>query len=328
MHILLTGATGFLGWRTLEVLVQDPTIKHITASGRTLKPTHTIRHEKVTYVLGDLENKSFVDELFEKIDCVIHAAALSSPWGDKKQFESANVKTQINLIENAKKHGVKRFIFISTPSLYFEYKDAFNVKEEDPLPKKFVNEYAKTKRKAELLLIDSGIPFIILRPRALIGRGDTVIMPRLIKANTEGKLKIIGNGKNMADLTSVENAANAIVLAVKAKGAAVNEIYHITNGKPIMLWKVIRDVLQQLGKKPPVKKVPFKIVKTLAKLLELKSRITNSSEPTLTQYGVGTLAISMTLDISKAKNLLGYEPKVTTKEAIHEFVKWTQQDEQ
>lgn len=322
MNVLVTGATGFLGWRTLEVLVRDPDIKQIIATGRTLKPTHTIQHQKVTYITGNLEDKTFVKSLFKNIDTLVNAAALSSPWGDKHIFESSNVLTQANLIEASISHGIKKFIFISSPSLYFEYKDRFNVKEEDTLPKKLVNQYALTKRKAEVLLINSGLTYVILRPRAIIGRGDTVIMPRLIRAFDEGRLKIIGSGKNIADLTAVENVVNAIVLSLNAQGPAINEIYNITNGAPVVLWDAISDVLSRLGKKAPTQKVPFSIVKLLAQFLELKSRLTNNAEPALTQYGVGTLAISLTMNISKAQRLLGYTPKVTTEEAINEFVKW------
>lgn len=322
MNVLVTGATGFLGWRTLEVLVRDPDVKQIIATGRTLKPTHTIKHEKVKYITGNLEDKTFVNSLLQNIDTIVNAAALSSPWGYEHHFESANVQTQNNLIEASIQHGIKKFVFISSPSLYFEYKDRFNVKEEDALPKKLVNQYAITKRKAEVLLMDSGLPFLILRPRAIIGRGDTVIMPRLIRAFDEGRLKIIGDGKNIADLTSVENIANAILLSLKAKEPAINEIYNITNGAPVVLWDAISNVLRRLDKKAPTQKVPFIIVKWVAQFLEFKSRLTNMAEPTLTQYGVGTLAMSLTMDISKAQSLLGYEPKVTTEEALNEFVKW------
>ena len=327
MNVLVTGATGFLGWRTLEVLVKDSAVKSIIATGRTLKPTHTITHDKVRYILGNLENSAFVESLFDGIDCIVNTAALSSPWGNKLEFEIANVSTQKNLIESSIKHGVKRFVFISTPSLYFGYKDRFNVKEEDELPKKFVNQYAVTKRKAELLLIDSGLPYVILRPRAIIGRGDTVIMPRLIKAFDQGRLKIIGNGKNIADLTSVGNVANAILLSLKSKGPAVNQTYNITNGAPVVLWDSIFDVLKRLDKKAPTKKVSLKVVRFIARILEFKSKMTDNLEPSLTQYGAGTLAISLTMDISKAQKLLGYMPKVSTQDALVEFVKWYKKDE-
>jgi 2-alkyl-3-oxoalkanoate reductase len=141
MKILLTGATGFLGYRTLEKLVNLENVEQIKATGRILKNTHKVDHPKVAYILGDLTDTLFVDTLMTEVDCVIHAAALSSPWGKREAFVAANVTTQKNLIQAAKKNSVRRYIYISTPSMYFELNDKFNIKESDPLPAKYINAY-------------------------------------------------------------------------------------------------------------------------------------------------------------------------------------------
>jgi len=322
MKILLTGATGGLGFRTLEQLIENPKIEKIIATGRVIRPTHFVEHSKVNYLLGDLENADFVSELVKKADYIIHAAALSSPWGKYSEFEKANVFTMNNLINAAKIHNIKRFVYVSTPSLYFNGQDRFEVKESEQLPEAFVNAYSKTKYEVELALEKSGIPFVTLRPRALIGRGDTIIMPRLIRAFEEGKLKIIGDGKNIVDLTSLANVADSIELALFVNDAGLNQIYNITNGEPVQLWETIEKVLSLLGHKMNNKKVPYSVVKFVSQIMELKAKLTNYKEPALTTYGVGILAKSFTMDISKAKSLLGYSPKISTDEAIDEFVSW------
>lgn len=322
MKILLTGATGGLGFRTLERLIENPKIEKIIATGRVIRPTHFVEHSKVDYQLGNLEDVDFVSKLVEQVDYIVHAAALSSPWGKYTEFEKANVFTIKNLINAAKTHHIKRFVYVSTPSLYFNGKDRFDVKEADPLPTAFVNAYSKTKYEAELALEKSGIPYVTLRPRALIGRGDTIIMPRLIRAFEEGKLKIIGDGKNIVDLTSLANVADSIELALFVGDTGLNQIYNITNGEPVKLWETIEKVLSMLGYEMNKKQVPYSVVKFLAQLMELKAKLTNYKEPALTTYGVGILAKSFTMDISKAKTFLGYSPKVSTDEAIDEFVRW------
>lgn len=322
MNILLTGATGFLGYRTLERLIEMRSVESIIANGRKIKNTHHVAHKKVQYELGDLSDMAFVESMVARVDCIIHAAALSSPWGTYALFEKANIQSQQNLIAAAKKYGIQRFIYISTPSVYFDFTDKLNIKESDPLPAKFVNDYAKTKRMAEIQLQASNLPFVILRPRALTGRGDTVIMPRLVRAFDEGRLKIIGNGKNWVDLTSVSNVVDAILLSLIARENALNEIYNISNGEPVLLWEKIEIVLEKLGRKLPKKKVPAQIVQWLAGFMEAKSRLFNKEEPALTKYGVGTLTMSFTMDISKARRLLNYSPKTNTDQAIHEFVQW------
>lgn len=327
MKILLTGATGFLGFRTLEKLVEQEEVTSIIATGRTMKETHQVLHPKVTYVLGDLSDKAFVESITSDVEYVIHAAALSSPWGKYSEFEDANLHSQINLIHSVQRSKLIKYIYISTPSMYFDSNNRTNIRENEALPRKFVNAYAHTKRMAELELIQSGLPYVILRPRALTGRGDTVIMPRIITSFKEGKLKIIGAGKNIVDLTSVANAVDAILLSLKAEGPALNQIYNITNGEPVNLWEKIGFVLQLMDKQLPPKKIPYFIVLTLAQLLEWKSKLTNWKEPVLTKYGVGVLAKTMTMDISKAKTLLGYHPSVSTDEAIKEFVQWYAENE-
>lgn len=322
MKLLITGATGFLGYRTLEALAEEPGVEKITATGRSIKPTHFVSNDKVTYKLGDLSDAAFVEELVSDIDYVIHAAALSSPWGKYSEFVKTNVTAQQSLIAASAKYGIKRFIYISTPSLYFNSKDRFNISESDPLPERFINAYAKTKREAEIELERSSLPYIILRPRALTGRGDTVIMPRLIRAYEEGRLKIIGDGKNIVDLTSVANVVEAVRLSLRADEKALNQAYNITNGEPVLLWKSIETVLTLLHYQPLRKKIPYPLVKAVARLMEWKSRMTNFKEPVLTVYGVGTLAKSFTMDISKARRLLNYTPKVSTDEGIKEFVNW------
>ena len=322
MKILLTGATGGLGFRALERLIENPKIEKIIATGRIIKPTHFVENNKINYQLGNLEDADFVSKLVEQVDYIIHTAALSSPWGKYAEFEKANLFTMNNLINAAKTHNIKHFVYFSTPSLYFNGQDRFDVKESDPMPKKFVNAYSKTKYEAELALEKSEIPYVILRPRALIGRGDTIIMPRLIRAFEEGKLKIIGDGKNIVDLTSLTNVADSIELALFVNDKGINQIYNITNGEPVKLWETIEKVLSMLGHEMNKKKLPYSVVKFISQIMELKAKLTNYKEPALTTYGVGILAKSFTMDISKAKSLLGYSPKVSTDEAINEFVSW------
>ena len=326
MNILLTGATGFLGFRTLERLVQLSNVHKIVATGRILRKSREILNPKVEYVLGDLKDKLFVSTILKDIDIVINTASLSSPWGSKDDFYLANVLTQKNIISSSKILGVNRFIYISSPSIYYNGMDRTMVKEKDPLPTRFVNNYSKTKREAEVLLENSNLKYIIIRPRAIIGRGDTVIMPRLIKAHSEGRLKIIGNGENRVDLTSVDNVVESIVLSINATSKALNNTYNITDGNPVSLWDSINIVLKGIGKEQVHKIVKFKVAYFAASILEWVSWITRK-EPSLSKYSIGVLTKTFTLDISKAIDLLNYKPIISTEESIEEFINWYNENE-
>ncbi len=321
MNILITGATGFLGSRITERFAELDEFEHIIATGRKFSNDNKIENPKVEYLLGDLQDENFVKTLFSgSIDVVVNCASLSSPWGTYEAFYKANVATQKNLIKESLNSSVKRFIYISTPSIYFNFKDSVGIKEDTPLPKKPVNNYAVTKREAELLIRKSNIPYVILRPRALIGRGDTVIMPRLVRACLDEKLKIMGNGENIVDLTSVANVVEAVRLSIFTPN--YNEDYNISNGAPVNLWTSINKILSDIGIPKITKKVPYAVLYWIAQIMELKSRISGGREPVLTKYSVGVLAKSFTFDISKAKDKLKYKPLQTTSEAMDEFVKW------
>ncbi|MEO0734037.1 MAG: NAD-dependent epimerase/dehydratase family protein, partial [Bacteroidota bacterium] len=205
--------------------------------------------------------------------------------------------------------------------LYFNGQDRYGVKESDPLPEPLVNAYARTKRRAELLLEASALPFVILRPRALIGRGDTVILPRLLRAYDAGRLRVIGDGKNRIDLTPVSNVVDAILLALTTE-TGLNATYNIANGEPVAVWPLVNDLLVRLGRQPLTQRVPTALALAVAGLMETKSRWTNYAEPVLTRYSVGTLACSFSLDITKARAELGYRPRQTTAAAIEEFINW------
>ncbi|MEO0898599.1 MAG: NAD-dependent epimerase/dehydratase family protein [Bacteroidota bacterium] len=331
-NILITGSTGFLGSRLLERILESDFSAKIIGAGRSIKPHASFEDERLTYVLGDLSDSNYVERLFNEfpIDCVVNCAALSSPWGKYDEFYQANVQSQHELIKQAEAKSIRRYVHISTPSLYFDFQDKMNVKESDPLPINMPNYYAATKLEADRLLQTSNLSWISLRPRALVGRGDTVIMPRVIRAADEGRLRIIGDGNNHVDLTPVANVVDAIILSINAQESAAGEIYNIANGAPVSLWPILQATLAKLGRELPQKKIPLGLVMNIARLMEFYSRnLGGYKEPSLTAYGVGTIAYSFSLDIAKAKEKLGYSPRLSVEEAIDEFVDWykAQQDE-
>ncbi|MEI7582165.1 NAD-dependent epimerase/dehydratase family protein [Runella sp.] len=322
-NILVTGAGGFLGGRLTERLASMPGYR-IVATGRRVETGRRHIGSQVKFITGDLIHKEFTEQLVKQdIDVLIHCAALSSLWGSYDDFYQANVVATENLLTGAKQAAIKRIIHISTPSIYFDYNDRFDIREEDPLPVRSVNHYAGTKLLAEQRVKASGIEHIILRPRAIIGAGDTVIMPRLIRARRENRLRIIGNGKNIVDITSVSNLIDAILLSIEASEPAINQVYNITNSQPVQLWPFINDVLSKINLPLGLERLPYPVLYAIAALSEQMATIAqNGREPAITRYGAGILAKSCTLNIDKAKKLLGYVPRQTVEEGINEFVNW------
>lgn len=323
--IVVTGASGFLGGRTLKAFKSFYPNAQIVGTGRRSERKTEFESLQCDFESGDLLQQSFCDHLCESADLIIHCAALSSPWGSYEKFYNSNVQATENLLEAAQRQRVSKFIFISTPSIYFTHNDRFLIHEDHDLPSKLVNNYALTKLAAEkkvLTLNGNQMQTLALRPRAIIGAEDTVIMPRVLKAYEEGKLKIVGNGKNVVDLTCVSNVVEAIRCGVNASEDAYGQAYNITDGNPISLWQEINYMLQELELNQVEKKIPLNVARFAAKLSENWARLTNKDEPTLTDYGIGILARNFTLDIAKAKEKLDYSPISTTREGIDEFINW------
>ena len=322
-NIIITGASGFLGGAMVRAFAQQGRYR-VTATAR--RDITQMANEYVSTRHGDLCDLSFCNQLTPDTDCIVHCAALSSPWGSYSDFEAANITSTKLLLDSAIKNKVRRFIYISTPSIYFNYKDRLNISETDPLPNTMVNWYAETKLAAEQYVLSKnnmGIETLSLRPRAIIGAGDTTIFPRLLKAHTEKKLRIIGDGENICDLTCVNNVIHATQLAIEVENGALGLAYNITDGSPVKLWDVINYVFGELGFPAVSRKVPFSIVAAYAAYLEWKSRIfQNNKEPALTRFGVGVLAGSLTMNINSARDLLRYSPVQTTQEGINEFISW------
>jgi nucleoside-diphosphate-sugar epimerase len=189
-----------------------------------------------------------------------------------------------------------------------------------------VNHYAQTKLLAEKLVLENnnnGIETLALRPRAIIGAEDTVIFPRVLEAYYNGKLKIIGDGKNVCDFTCVRNVIESIICAIEAPKIAFGEAYNITDGEPCNFWEALNYALNALELTPPVKRVPKFLALFAANLIELKVKLLNGKkEPPLTKYGVGILSNHFTLNITKAKEKLNYKPIMNTFEGINEYILW------
>ncbi len=329
MKILITGATGFVGGRFLEAFGQQYGVENVVGTGRNLEQIQFWQSKGVQMAHGDLANKSFTNDLLQKgqFEVVVHVAAKSSPWGSYDSFYQSNVFATRHLLEAATQTGVKRFIFISTPSVYFNFSHRFDVCESDPIDYQLVNNYTKTKYESECLVRqyaqEKGLFTVILRPRAIVGRGDTVIAPRVLNAYHQGKLKIIGDGKNIADFTSVANLAQAALLAVRANEHCNGQIFNITDGNPQPIWNIVDFILKEMNLPTRLKSIPYAVAYSAAWLSErVHEAFMPDKEPALTCYGIGILYYSLTMNIDKAKELLGYEPQVDTYDSLREFVKW------
>ena len=169
----------------------------------------------------------------------------------------------------------------------------------------------------------NGLPVITIRPRAIFGPGDTTIFPRVLDALRRGRLRIIGRGDNIQDLTYIDNVVDALLLCWQAPATTLGKKYNITNGEPVLIWAKLAELCAQLGYAFPKRRLPFRLAFGLAGLAETTYTLLRlQREPPVTRYAVSLLAKNMTLDISAARRDLGYAPRVTVDEGLDHFVQW------
>jgi nucleoside-diphosphate-sugar epimerase len=324
MRILVTGATGFLGGalaRRLQARGDE-----VTALGRNPALLAELEHAGMRPTCADLADAAAIHAACQGQEIVFHCGALSSAWGPAQAFYRANVLGTRNVIAGCEAGAVQRLVHVSTPSIYFRFATRLDVREDALLPTKAANEYARTKLLAEAEIdraFARGLPVITIRPRAIFGEGDNAILPRLIDRLQRGRLRIIGDGQNITDLTYVENVVDALLLCAEAPSALLGRKYNITNGEPLPLWPLIEKLCRALGYEYPRRHIPYPLALGLAGVLEgICHLLPGEPEPLLTRYMVGVLAKSTTLEISAACRDLGYEPRVSVAEGFERFVHW------
>jgi len=322
MRALVTGGSGFLGGALVRRLQAQG--DEVTVLGRNRTIGERLERAGIHFVWADLVDAEAVNSACAQQEIVFHCGANVAPWGRYQDFYGPNVIGTQNIIQGCITQGVTRLVHVSTPSIYFAHQDRLNVGEYDPLPPKLVNAYAATKFQAERLIdraYRNGLPVITIRPRAIFGPGDTTIFPRVIRALEEGRLRIIGYGDNVQDLTYIDNVVDALLLCQRAPATLLGKKYNITNGEPVRIWDKLNDLCNELGYTFPSRHVSFGVAYTLAGLLEMTHTLLGlKGEPRLTRYAVSLLAKSMTLDISAAQRDLGYAPRVSVDEGLARFV--------
>lgn len=323
MTYYVTGATGFLGGRVVELLLEKG--EKVIAFGRNLDELKRLEAQGATYVRAELTDRRALSETIPEGSVVIHCAALSTPWAKESAYYKANVLGTQLIASVALEKKVKRFIHISTPSIYVEKISKENIRESDPLPSEMINLYAKTKLQAENIIdqhVEIGLPAITLRPQGIFGPRDTAIVPRLIRVAKKGFIPVM-NDHIRIDLTYVDNVAEAIFCAINASDQYIGEKYNITNGEPVEQLSTLKNLLERLGYPVNEKRIPMEKAWKIAGGLEWVYRtFPLKGEPILTRYSVCTLAFTRTLSIEKAKRELHYHPKFSMKEGLERTILW------
>jgi UDP-glucuronate 4-epimerase len=311
--ILVTGGAGFIGSHLAERLIEkgyfvicldnfnnyyDPKLKENNISG-------VIENPLFKLIRGNILDVSLLEDIFSATKYpvptkVVHLAAMAGvrpSIATPDIYVDIDVKGTVNLLEMAKKYNIEQFIFASSSSVYgLNEKTPFS--ENDPVELQ-ISPYATAKRAAELFCKTYNnlyrIPTTILRFFTVYGerqRPDMAIR-KFVKLIIEGKpLPMFGDGSSLRDYTYISDCIDCILSAIT--NAMDFEIINIGSGRTISLKELIGILEKVVKKKIPIKQLDMQL----------------GDVPT-------TYA-----DISKAKRLLDYNPKVAIEEGITRFFEW------
>jgi nucleoside-diphosphate-sugar epimerase len=324
MRILITGASGFVGGHAATRLAAAG--HQVIGTGRDAAKLAAVVLPGGERVAADLTCDD-LGLLVRGCDAVIHSAALAAPWGPREEFQRHNVTATERLLEASKAAGsVRRFVHVSTPSIYFQSRDRIGIHEEFTPPAQWPTFYAESKWQAEVRVRAPEYRMlgpVILRPRAVFGAGDTAIVPRLLKVARRGMFPLAGGGNAHIDVTCVDNLVDAIELALAAPRALEGRAFNITNGEPVTVKTLVENLFEAIGLEVRLMSVPLGLLSALATLSEFGANLVpGRPEPRLTRYGVGLLGYSQTLSIDAARNDLGYSPRINTRDGLRLHAPW------
>lgn len=323
MKILVTGASGFIGGRFARFALEQGLA--VRVNGRRAEALQPLVARGAEFMAGDLADPALVRALCSDVDAVVHCAGAVGVWGSHDYFHQANVVMTESVVEACLKQKVRRLVHLSSPSIYFDGQSHVGI-NEGQVPKRFANHYGSTKYQSELVALGAqefGLEVLALRPRFVTGAGDTSIFPRLIAMHRKGRLRIIGQGLNKADFTSVQNLNDALFASLMAGDAALGQAYNISNGQPLPLWDVVNYVMRRLELPPVTQHVPYPLAYTLALLNEGVCKVLpRRPEPTMNRLSMAVLAKDFSLDISRARQYLDHDPQASLWDALDEFCDW------
>ena len=323
MRALVTGGGGFLGSRIVRMLHERGDF--VVALGRRRYPH--LEDAGIATRQVDLLDSAAVKDACREVDVVFHVAALAAIWGRRRDFWDINVTGTRNVLDACLTGGVPKLVYTSSPSVVFGTEDLCGIDESQPYPTRYLAHYPETKAVAERAVLAANGPdlaTVALRPHAIWGPGDPHLIPRVIERARQRRLVQVGDGSNLVDITYVDNAADAHLLAADALAVdspCAGQAYFISQGEPVRLWTWLGEILAAVGAPAVSRRVSYKTANRIGTVMEAVYRVVRArSEPRMTRFLSAQLAKSHYFNISAAGRDFGYRPRVSTTDGFQQMV--------
>jgi nucleoside-diphosphate-sugar epimerase len=273
---------------------------------------------------ADIGDRPALGLALDGVDCVIHCAARTGPWGPAAEYERTNVRGLEMLVRAAMAAGVRRFVHVSSITVHGN-----NVRgeasEDTPLRSE-ANPYSRSKVTGERLLRrmirEEGAPVTIVRPGWIYGPRDSASFARIARMIEQGRMVMVGSGENHLPLIYVGDAAQGALLAGEAERAE-GRSYLLVNDEPVTQRDFITAIAAELGAPAPTRRIPYGLAMTLGAVSENLGHLARRRQPPpVMRYGLQLLGGENRFTIGRARHELGFTPLVGVAEGVRNSVGW------
>jgi nucleoside-diphosphate-sugar epimerase len=294
MRIAVTGASGFIGGAVASALAERA--HEVTGFGRRERGWV---HPGARYEQWDIARGARPGEF----DAVVHCAALADDWapiGDAMLVNRIGTRNVVASFTGA------RFVHVSTSSVYDAFAPTVRATEAQGPATRFLSSYSESKAAAER---EVGEDAVILRPHAVYGPGDTTLLPRVLAGIRARRLALPEGAEVAHTLTHIDNLVEAVALALHAPAG----VYNVGDDTDVLLSAVLKEFLAKRGRQDvTLARIPYRMAFAAAAALETLHRATRRGRPRVTRYAVSQLGLERTLDLTAARQQLGYRPRPTS----------------
>ena len=326
MKVLVTGANGFIGSNLCKRLIRDG---HLVAGLVRPSSDRTFLKglEPLVIKESDITDPESLKSTMVGVSVVYNVAGYSSDWGPWATFRRVNVEGVKNVMEAAREAGVKRVVHISSVSVY-GFPGKTNVAEDTPFIPRPDDPYITTKAEGERLAMGyngNGLEVTVIRPAGVYGLNDRTTTLQLAPVLLAGKFVHVDGGRHIMAPVYIDNLVQMIRHAGKSADAP-GQAFNAVDDDMVTWREFIEWMCADLACPTPRLSVPGRLAWPLSVLVEnITKAFGKKDSPLINKYRVRVVMRDSHYSTEKAKKLLGYRPRVSTREGMRRTISWYRQ---